>query len=140
MVTQAEGQAEREAAKAMINDARQAHEGETTLTLGADKGYDVKEFIEALQEINVLPHVAQNTSGRQSAVPDAVAASEGYEISQEKRQRTEQGCGWSKTVGHMRQVLVRGLEKVDQMFVLTMTAYNLTRLRTLGQVRLQGAR
>jgi hypothetical protein len=40
----------------------------------------------------------------------------------------------------MRQVLVRGLEKVDQMFVLTMTAYNLTRLRTLGQVRLQGAR
>ena len=40
----------------------------------------------------------------------------------------------------MRQVLVRGLEKVDQMFVLTMTAYNLTRLRTLGQVRLQGDR
>ena len=52
----------------------------------------------------------------------------------------EQGFGWAKTVGHMRQVLVRGLEKVDQMFVLTMTAYNLTRLRTLGQVRLQGAR
>jgi len=121
-------------------DARQAHEEETTLTLGADKGYDAKEFIEALQEMNVLPHVAQNKSGRQSAVPDAVAASEGYEISQEKRKRIEQGFGWSKTVGHMRQVLVRGLEKVDQMFVLTMTAYNLTRLRTLGQVRLQGAR
>ena len=114
----------------MINDARQAHEEETTLTLGADKGYDAKEFIEALQEMNVLPHVAQNTSGRKSAVPDAVAASEGYEISQEKRKR----------MGHMRQVLVRGLEKVDQMFVLTMTGYNLTRLRTLGQVRLQGAR
>jgi hypothetical protein len=140
MVTQADGYAEREAAKAMINDARQAHEEETTLTLGADKGYDAKEFIEALQEMNVLPHVAQNKSGRQSAVPDAVAASEGYEISQEKRKRIEQGFGWSKTVGHMRQVLVRGLEKVDQMFVLTMTAYNLTRLRTLGQVRLQGAR
>jgi ABC-type nitrate/sulfonate/bicarbonate transport system permease component len=39
----------------------------------------------------------------------------------------------------MAQVMVRGLEKVDQMFVLTMTAYNLTRMRTLGQVRLQGA-
>lgn len=38
----------------------------------------------------------------------------------------------------MRQVLVGGLKKVDQMFVLTMGAYNLTRLRTLGQVRLQG--
>lgn len=71
MVTKADGHAEREAAKAMINDVRQCHEEETTLTLGADKGYDAQEFIEALQEMNVLPHVAQNTSGRKSAVPDA---------------------------------------------------------------------
>ena len=41
-------------------------------------------------------------------------------------------------VGHMRQVLVRGIKKVDQMFVLTMAGYNLTRLRNLGQIRLQG--
>ena len=33
---------------------------------------------------------------------------------------------------------VRGLDKVDQLFVLTMAAYNLTRMRTLGQIRLQG--
>ncbi len=91
MVTQADGHAEREAAKAkakakaMINDARQAHEEERTLTLGADKGYDAQEFIEALQQMNVLPHVAQNTSGRKSAVPDTVTASEGYAISQQKR-------------------------------------------------------
>ena len=42
----------------------------------------------------------------------------------------------------MRHVMVRGLERVDQMFVLTMAAYNLVRMRTLGrlgQVRLQGA-
>jgi hypothetical protein len=32
-----------------------------------------------------------------------------------------------------------GLEKVDQMFVLTMTAYNLTHMRTLGKIRLQMA-
>ena len=38
----------------------------------------------------------------------------------------------------MRQVLVRGLKKVDQMFVLTMAGYNLTRQRSLGQIRLQG--
>jgi transposase len=76
VVTQADGYAEREAAKAMINDARQALPGDEpiTITLGADKGYDAKEFIEALQEMNVLPHVAQNKSGRQSAVPDEIAA------------------------------------------------------------------
>ena len=41
----------------------------------------------------------------------------------------------AKTIGDMRQVMVRGLQKVDQMFVLTMAAYNLTRMRTLGQLR-----
>ncbi len=140
VVTQADGHAEREAAKAMINDARQALPGDEpiTITLGADKGYDAKEFIEALREMNVLPHVAQNKSGRQSAVSDRIADSEGYVISQQKRKLIEQGFGWAKTVGHMRQVLVRGIKKVDQMFVLTMAGYNLTRLRSLGQIRLQG--
>ena len=137
-VTQADGYAEREVAKAMINDARQAHEDhDASITLGADKGYDAKEFIDALQTMKVLPHVAQNTSGRRSAVPDEIAASVGYQISQTKRKLIEQGFGWAKTVGCMRQVMVRGLDKVDQMFVLTMSAYNLTRLRTLGSVRLQ---
>jgi hypothetical protein len=61
-----------------------------------------------------------------------------YAFSQQQRKSIEQGFGWAKTVGHMRQVLMRGLEKVDQMFVLTMTAYNLTLSHTIGQVRLQG--
>jgi hypothetical protein len=34
--------------------------------------------------------------------------------------------------------MVRGLARVDQLFVLTMAAYNLTRMRTLGQMRLLG--
>ena len=33
-------------------------------------------------------------------------------------------------MGGIRQVMVRGLERVDQMFVLTMAAYNLTGPRT----------
>ena len=89
--------------------------------------------------MNVLPHMTQNKSGRKSAVPDAVAASEGYAISPQKRDRIEQGLGWAKTVGHIRQAMVRGFEKVDQMFMLSMAAYNLTRLRTLGQMHPQGA-
>jgi IS5 family transposase len=140
MVTTADGFAEREAAKAMINDAVQAADNPTAeITLGADKGYDAKEFIEALQEMNVIPHVAQNTTGRRSAVPDSIAASAGYAISVQKRKLIEQGFGWAKTVGRIRQVMVRGLKRVDQIFVLTMAAYNLTRMRTLGQIRLQTA-
>ena len=140
MVTTADGFAEREAAKAMINDAAQATDNsQAEITLGADKGYDVKEFIDALQEMNVIPHVAQNISGRRSAVPDTIAASAGYAISVQKRKLIEQGFGWAKTVGRIRQVMVRGLKKVDQVFVLTMAAYNLTRMRTLGKIRLQAA-
>lgn len=135
-VTHADGHAEREAAKAMIGDARQANP-EGALTLGTDKGYDATEFVEALQKMGVAPHIAQNTRHRRSAVPDEVAASEGYAISQTKRKLIEQGFGWAKLIGTIRQVMVRGLEKVDQVFVLNMTAYNLVRMRTLGQLRLQ---
>ena len=139
LVTQADGYAEREAAKAMIRDARQVLPDEqTAITLGADKGYDAKEFIDACIEMRVIPHVAQNTSGRSSAVPETIAQTDGYAVSQQKRKLIEQGFGWAKTVGGIRQVMVRGLERVDQMFVLTMAAYNLTRMRTLGQIRLQG--
>lgn len=85
--------------------------------------------------MKVTPHVAQNKSGRRSAVADEIAQSEGYAISQRKRKLIEQGFGWAKFVGPIRQVMVRGIKKVDQLFVLTMAAYNLVRMRTLAEVR-----
>ena len=89
-VTTVDGHAEREAAKAMISDARQAADDPAiSLTLGADKGYDARDFIEALQEMDVIAHVAQNTSGRSSAIPDAIARSEGYAVSQQRRKLIE---------------------------------------------------
>lgn len=91
MVTTADGHAEREAAKVMVGDARQAKDDPAiAVTLGADKGYDAKEFIDALQGMQVTPHVAQNTAGRKSAVPDAIAGTVGYAISQQKRKLIEQ--------------------------------------------------
>lgn len=61
MVTTADGHAEREAAKAMTNDAKQVAPEQARLTLGADMGYDAAEFVQALTHMKVLPHVAQNT-------------------------------------------------------------------------------
>ena len=55
-----------------------------------------------------------------------------------KRHRAiEQGFGWAKFIGPIRQVMVRGIKKVDQVFMMAMAAYNLVRMRTLGQVRLE---
>jgi hypothetical protein len=126
MVTIADGHAERQAAKAMFHDAVQTNnDPDATITLGAEKGYDAKAPIDSLTDMKVTVHLAQNTSGRRSAVPDEIANTEGYSISQHKRKRIEQGFGWAKTIGNMRQVMARGLQKVDQMFALTMAAYNL---------------
>lgn len=90
-----------------------------------------------LRRLEVAPHVAQNTSWRRSAVPDEVAQTDGYDLSMKCRKRIEQGFGWTKTIGQLRQVVVRALKKGDQVFVLNVTAYNLVRMRSLGQLRLQ---
>jgi hypothetical protein len=84
--------------------------------------------------MKVTPHVAQLTSGRQSAVPDEIAQTDEYAISQSKRKLIEQGLGWDKTVGCMRQVMARGLKRVDEKFVLTMADYNLVRMRSLTEI------
>ena len=81
-VTTADGYAAREAAKVMINYARQAAtRSGAEITLGADKGYGAQEFIGVWIEMRVLPHVAQNASGQHSATFDDIAASKGYQVS-----------------------------------------------------------
>jgi transposase len=137
-VSTVDGHAEREAAKSMLADAVQSAPEGTTLTVGADKGYDVAEFVSACQELGVVPHVARNTAHQGgSAVPEAIAATESYAISQQKRKRIEIVFGWSKLIGPLRQVMLRGFERVDQLHMLTMTAFNLTRMRTLDRFAAQ---
>ena len=130
-----EGTAERDVAAQMLVNV--AGPGKR-VTVGADKAYDTHGFVKACREINVTPHVAQNlkrTGG--SAIDGRTTRHAGYGVSQRKRKCIEQCFGWGKLIGPIRQVMVQGLEKVDQVLTLTMTAYNLTRLRTLAQLRPQ---
>ena len=60
------------AAKTMIGTFRQT-KLDVEITLGADKGYDAKEFVAELHRLKVQPHVAQNTSRRRTAVSDEIA-------------------------------------------------------------------
>jgi transposase len=126
-VTQANGFAERNAALEMA-DAIKTH---GPITLGADKGYDAAEFVERLGKARVVPHIAQNTKNRKSAVPDAIAQSAGYAVSQIVRKRIEEIFGWAKQIGGMAQVKLRGTAKVDWRFTMTLAAYNLVRMRQL---------
>jgi hypothetical protein len=53
---------------------------------------------------------------------------------QRKRKFIEQVFGWGKTVSQIRQAMVRGCERVEQMFMLTQAAYNPTRMRTMAGI------
>jgi IS5 family transposase len=122
--------AEREVAAGMLEDVAGPKQ---RITVGADKAYDTRGFVQACREMNVTAHVAQNTKRvGGSAIDRRTTRHAGYAVSQTKRKCIEQCFGWGKTVGGLRQVMVRGLAKVDQLLVLTMAAYNLTRLRSLG--------
>jgi IS5 family transposase len=127
LVTQASGTAERAAAEAMLG--RQA--GRHRATLGADKGYDAAGFVAALRVLHVTPHVAQNASGRRSAIDARTTRHPGYAASQRVRKRIEEAFGWIKTVGGLRKTRHRGTARVDWLFTLTATACNLVRLPKL---------
>jgi len=102
--------------------------------------YDTKSFVKACREIDVTPHFAQNINRNGgSAIDGRTTRHPGYAVSQRKRKHIEQCFGWGKLIGPIRQVMVHGLDKVDQLLTLTMAAYNLTRLRTLAQLRPQCA-
>ena len=105
--------------------------GSRRLTLGADKAYDVHGFVEDLRDLNVTPHVAQNTSNRSSAIDVRTTRHPGYAISQQKRKRTEEPFGWAKTIGGLARPMLRGLARLRFKFILTMAAYDLIRLPKL---------
>lgn len=128
--TLANGTAEREAAKAMV--ARTIDKAGATL--GADKGYDVAEFVEAMRDAKVTPHVAQKAKG--SAIDGRTTRHAGYKDSLKIRKRIEEIFGWSKTVGGLRKTRFVGLAKVAAQTVFTFAAYNLTRIATLFGWRL----
>ena len=49
-------------------------------------------------------------------MPDEIAASAGHAVSVQTRKLIEQGLGWAKTIGSIRQVMQRGLKRVNQIF------------------------
>ena len=127
ILTPATGTAEREAALKMLAEAPQAK------TVGADKGYDVADFVAACREQGVTPHVAQNLkhSGG-SAIDGRTTRHAGYALSQTIRKRIENLFGDGKQHrGLIRQLKVRRLRKASFVFVLSMSATNLVRMAKL---------
>jgi transposase len=127
MVTLADGTAERDAAVLMASQIA----GVKQVTLGGDKNYDTQELVRDLRGMKVTPHVAQNNTNRRSAINGRSTRHAGYAISQKKRKRIEESFGWMKTIGMLKKVKLRGLEKVSWLFTFVAAVYNLYRLQRL---------
>ena len=126
-LTKVSGHAERLAALDMIEPYADRPKA---ITLGGDKGLDAADFVMELRDINVTPHIAQNTT-RRSAIDRRATRHSGYEISQHIRKRVEEGFGWMKTIGGIGRMKYRGRERVAWIFTLAAAAYNLIRMPKL---------
>jgi transposase len=124
-LSQATGRAEREAALRMLD--RLARK-KRRLTLGGDKGYDTSDFVAELRRRQITPHVAQNQSGRRSAIDGRTTSHGGYKVSQRLRKRVEELFGWVKTIGGGRKLRYIGLERNQLWAGLTAAGYNLVRM------------
>lgn len=124
----ATGKAEREVAAGLLGQLP----GMKRRTVGADKNYDTAGFVADCRAMNITPHVARNDKrAGGSAINGRTSRHAGYSVSQRSRKRVEEPFGWGKSVGLIRQMKLRGLSKVNGVFMLTMIGWNLTRMRAL---------
>ena len=127
----ADGHAERRSALDLLDEHLP---GSRRITLGADKAYDTTDFVAALRERNVTPHVAQQlTKYRGSKIDERTTRHAGYEISQRIRKRVEEVFGWFKTVGNFSKTRYRGLAVNQLAAHMLGAAYNLLRMAKLIQ-------
>jgi transposase len=121
----ASGMAERDTAIAQVQALRAGRK-----TVGGDKGFDQRPFVEAVRACGGTPHVARKTA--YSGIDARTTRHPGYAVSQRVRKRVEEIFGWMKTVGQLRKLRHRGVERVNWIFLFTAAAYNLVRMRTLA--------
>jgi transposase len=126
---EADGRAERRNALEMLDESLS---GKWRVTVGGDKGYDTRDFVEACRKRNVTPHVAQNAyKRRRSAIDQRTTRQPGYPISQRFRKRIEEVFGWMKTVGNFRKTRFRGFGANQIAAYMVGAAYNLLRVAKL---------
>jgi transposase len=129
---------EREAAVEMLDRTlapKEQRPAEQEITLGADTLYQDSKFVQDLRDREVAPHVSEYTQQSSNLGKNSLSAEERADprrsISQRKRKLIERVFGWSKVDSVLRQVKLRGLQRVDWFYRLAMAAHNLVRMRKL---------
>jgi len=121
---------EANAAGALIDRRRFGREG--LASLGADKGYHNKAFVNLLRRRGIKPHIARIDGRNTPGLDDRTTRHESYRISQRKRKRIEEIFGWMKTIGGLRKSRFIGRAKTQLSAYLVGAAYNLLRMTNLS--------
>jgi hypothetical protein len=100
-------------------------------TLSADRGCDAQNFVAELRERWIPSHVAQNTSGRHSAIAGRRTRHAGYALSRQTPKRIEKAFSWMKTTAGQARTRYRGLERVRSSFTFAAAGCNLIGLPKL---------
>ena len=100
--------------------------------MGADRGYDTRDFVARCRGTGVTPHVARfENERRSSAIDGRTTRHSGYSISQRIRMRIEAIFGWIKTIGGLRKTRYRGRRRTQLAAYMVGAAYNLLRIAKL---------
>lgn len=129
-LTTADGYAERSTALEMLGRLPKT---KRRRTVGADKGYDTRGFVDDARALGFTPHVAQNTTNRRSAIDSRTTRHRGHQISQSTRPRIEEPFGWVKTVGGGRKLRYKGRDRNRAWFKMTTAVYNVIRIAALDE-------
>jgi hypothetical protein len=140
-ISQATGTTERDKALELID----GRDRRGRITLGADKAYDVTQFVHDLGDRSVTPHIAidghlsKTGKPHKTAVDGRTTRHAGYDISQRCRKPIEEVFGWIKSSVGLAKVKLRGRDRVDAAFTLALAAFNLIRLpKLLGGRHVKG--
>jgi len=124
------GTGERDAALWLLD--RQRRRRDYPVSVGADKGFHTRDFVDALWQRSIRPHMAMIRGRTTPGLDGRTTRSAGYQISQRIRKRIEELFGWTKTVGGLRRTRYRGKKKVTMHVKLTAVANLLLRMAKLS--------
>jgi transposase len=94
-------------------------------TVGADKAYHNRPFVEGLRGAKVVPHPAPQAGRKLLGVK---IHSKAHELSQRCRRKIEELFGWGKTTGCFRKSRYCGVERTHAAAQYVMAACNLIRM------------
>lgn len=129
-VTAPHDNTEVKAAERLLDE--QKRQGIEPDSLGADKGYCQRGFVQTLRGRRIKPHIARIEGRAVPGLDGRTTGSKGYAISQRVRKRIEECFGWMHTIGGTKKVKVRGRDRVEMAFVLAGCALNLLRIAKLA--------